>query len=341
MIAKWICALIFGNKESSFNYKRYRQLKASGTAHQWQQLISQSKFNEVEFDKIHGRALNLLVRSKFLKNQGLSDKYAAWVTKPETKLKYTGFVHELFEKLPGSLSSVDANSRETINKQFETLVEKGKSEGTTSLIVVRDTSGSMGSQAAGTNMTCYNIGKALALYFSSFLKGKFADSFMEFNSDAKMHTWKGNNALEKWFNDKTSFVGSTNFESVVKLFAKIKGQGVDESDFPTGILCISDSEFNPASLARTNVESSKEILRRAGFSNEYVDNFVIVLWNLQSSYYGSGTGEKFETWKDSPNTFYFSGYSAATVSFLTQKIKNAEELFYAAMDQEILNRVTL
>jgi hypothetical protein len=199
----------------------------------------------------------------------------------------------------------------------------------------------MGSIAIGTNMTCYDIGKALALYFSEFLKGKFANSFMEFNDDAKMHTWAGSTPLEKWFNDKTSHVGSTNFESVVELFAEIKGQGVDESEFPTGILCISDSEFNPATLSSTNVESSKQILRNAGFSEDYVSNFVIVLWNLQSSYYGKGTGEKFESWKDTPNVFYFSGYSASTISFLSDKIKNAEELFNAAMEQEILSRVEL
>lgn len=343
IIAKWICSLLFGEKETSWNYKKYRQLKTSGTAHEWQKLISTKKFDRIEFDKIHGRALNLLVRSKFLKNQGLSDKYSAWVTKPETKVKYTGFVHELFSKLPNSLSDVPLHEQTTINKQFHTLVEKGKTDGVTSLICVRDTSGSTGVLCTGTNTTVYNVEKALALYFSEFLHGKFANSWIEFNSDAQMHTWKGDSPLSKWYNDHSSFVGSTNFESVIHLFAKIKKQGIPESEFPTGILCLSDGEFNPASLGKTNVESALNILRRAGFSDEYVDNFVIVLWNLQSSYYGKGTGEKFETFGiNTPNVFYFSGFSASTVSFLTnQKVFTVQELFDAAMDQQILNMVTL
>lgn len=343
IIGKWICSLLFGSKESSANYKKYRQLKSKGTAHEWQKLISQSKHELIDFAKIHGRALNLLVRGKYLKNQGLEEKYNEWITKPETEVKYTGFVHELFSKLPGSLGSLNQNEQVTINKQFETLVEKGKTEkvSETNLIVVRDTSGSMGSTATGTNMSCYNIGKALALYFSEFLSGAFSNSWIEFNSDAVMHNWKGSTPLEKWYNDHSNFVGNTNFLSVINLFCRIKRQGVAEADFPTGILCISDSEFNPSSLGRKNVESALNLLRQGGFSEDYVSKFVIVLWNLQSNYYGRGTGEMFETYGDVPNVYYFSGYSASVISFLNGNVKNAGELFKEAMDQEILNMIEL
>lgn len=343
IIGKWICSLLFGSKESSSNYKKYRQLKSAGTAHEWQKLISQQKHNLIDFAKIHGRALNLLVRGKYLKNQGLEERYNEWITKPETELKYTGFVHELFAKLPNALRLLSPNEQVTINKQFDTLVEKGKTDKQTetSLIVVRDTSGSMGSTATGTNMSCYNIAKALALYFSSFLKGKFQDAWIEFHSTAKMHTWSGNNPLEKWYNDQSSFVGVTNFQSVIDLLCQIKRNGVAEEDFPTGILCISDSELNPTSLGITNVEAALTKLAQSGFSTDYVSKFVIVLWNLQSSYYGKGTGEKFETYGDVQNVYYFSGYSASVVGFLNGNVKNASELFMEAMDQEILNMIEL
>jgi hypothetical protein len=343
LIGKWICSLLFDNKkeDSGWTYKKYRQLKTSGTAHQWQQLISQRKFEEIDFSKIHGRALNLLVRSKFLFNQNLIEKYAEWAVKPETVLKYTGFVHELFDKLPRTLVGLNQGEQATINKQFETLVKKGGEQSQTSLIVVRDTSGSMGSSATGTTMSCFNVAKALALYFSEFLTGTFKDAFIEFNSTAQMHTWKGNTPLEKWYNDSCNFVGSTNFQSVINLICRLRFEGIEESEFPTGILCISDSEFNPAQLGKTNVDTALIKLRKAGFSEDYVDNFVIVLWNLQSNAYGRGTGEKFETFGNVPNVFYFSGYSASVVSFLTNKINNAEELFNSAMNQELLNQVEI
>jgi hypothetical protein len=344
LIAKWICSLLFGPKDNSYNYKQYRKLKTSGNAHDWQKLISQRKFDAIEFDKIHGRALNLLVRSKFLKNQNLSDKYAKWVGDPKTTVKYTGFVHELFSNLPYSLSGLEKHTQDTINKQFATLVEKGKSEkkeNQCNFIVVRDTSSSMNSTAVGTTQSCANIGKALALYFSEFLTGRFADSFIEFNSTAKMHRWVGNNALEKWYNDQCGFYGSTNFQSVIDLFVHLKNQGIDESEFPTGILCISDSEFNPTQLSNTNVEEARRKLRTV-FSKEFADKFQIVLWNLQNNFYGKGSGEKFETTANDRGCYYFSGYSASVISFITgHEVMTARQLFDTAMDQQVLNMVTL
>lgn len=356
ILAKWICSLVFGGKESSANYKQYRKLKTSGTAHQWQQLISQRKFDEIDFATIHGRALHLLVKSKFLKNTGLEEKYKSWITAPETVgVKFTGFVHELFKGLGAngdsfygkskvkyrSLTDIPAHEQATINKQFETLVEKGKAEeeGKKGLIVVRDTSGSMGSEAQGSGMTCYAVAKALALYFSEFLKGKFSNAWIEFNSTAKMHTWNGSTPLEKWFNDRSSVIGSTNFQGVIDLFCALKTD-IPEEDFPTGILCISDGEFDPGQVGKTNVETALSRLKAAGFSKAYTDNFVIALWNLQSLYYGASTGSKFETYgTDVPNVFYMSGYSASTVAFLTGKVQSAQELFDAAMEQEILQMV--
>jgi len=141
--------------------------------------------------------------------------------------------------------------------------------------------------------------------------------------------------FSKPLNIKLPNLSQSNFQSVIKLFVSLKQQGIPESEFPTGILCISDSEFNPAQLGQTNVQTALDTLRKGGFSNDYVNNFVIVLWNLQSY----NRGNKFETFGDVNNVFYFSGYSATTISFLTSKIKNAEELFNEAMNQELLNMI--
>src|SRR5690606_38065360 len=90
-IAKWLVNLLYGeldtknltteqiNLSKAKRYRQYRKLKYSGKAHSWQQLISQQKYDELEFDKIHGRALRTLVRSKFLKNHDLVDKYTQWL----------------------------------------------------------------------------------------------------------------------------------------------------------------------------------------------------------------------------------------------------------------------
>lgn len=346
IIAKWLCSLLFGSKGESqgSTYKLYRKLKTSGTAHEWQKLISQKKHDLIDFNTVHGRALALMVSGKYIENQGLTSKYDAWISS-QPIAKYTGYVHELFETLPTKPHQV-----KTLNAQFKGLVETAKKNAndSTSMIVVRDTSGSMSCTATGTKMSCYNIAKALALFFSEMLpKGAFANSWIEFNSTAKLHQWKGSTPLEKWKNDYSGYYGSTNFQSVIDLFVRIKRQGVAENEFPSGIICISDGEFNPAELGKTNVEAALIKLRQGGFSEEYVSKFKIVLWNLQSGAYGSTTGKKFETYGDVDNVYYFSSYDGSIIAFLTgvegqtKEPKNAQELFLAAMEQEIMKMIQM
>jgi hypothetical protein len=207
-------------------------------------------------------------------------------------------------------------------------------------------------------MSCYSVAKALALYFSEMLPdGLFADGWIEFNRKAILHKWKGSTPLEKWRNDTTGVVGDTNFMSVINLICELKSNGVNESEFPTGILCISDSEFNPNMLEMTNVQSAKLRLAQAGFSVEYMSNFQIVLWNLSNTYYSPKQQIKFETHGEdgSENVFYFSGFDGSIVAFLTGREvkaqdggikeskapKNAKELFLEAMNQELLNMVEI
>lgn len=339
MIGKWLCSLLFGAKtgDGSGNYKKYRLLKATGTAHTWQQLISQQKFDLIDFDKVHGRALKLMSSSKFLENQGLKEKYAEWIKGPDAMVKYTGFVHELF---PNDKPS-EQHIKDTINKQFNVLVEKAKeNEANTPYIVVRDTSGSMGSPVIGEKFSSNHVAKAIALYFSQFLKGPFANAFIEFADTATLREWKGSTPFDKFYNDKCDAYGSTNFMSVIGLFCSLRSQISDESEFPKGIICISDGEFNPASLGKTNVDSAREMLRQAGFSRDFVDNFVITLWNIPNSFYGR-SAVKFETHGEVSNVFYFSGLSASVISFLNGKVSTARDLFDEAMNQEVLNLIEI
>lgn len=347
-IGKWLCSRLFSsielkdNKEAKL-YKRYRILKVSGTAHTWQQLISRREFDRIDFNAIHGRALSLMVKSKFLKKQGLLDRYNAWIAKDDTKVKYTGFVHELFNSCSkyGTLTAMPVSEQMTINKQFATLVTKSGERGITKLIVVRDTSGSMTSEAIGCNMSSGDIAKAIALYFSEFLTGAFSAAWIEFHRDAVLHTWTGSTPLERWYNDKSGYIGNTDFLSVIRLFGQIKGSGVPECDFPEGILCISDGEFDQTALDDSNVNEARVLLEFFGFSKEYIDNFVIVMWNIPNGYYRSGGQVHFETYGKALNVFYFGGYSASVISFLSDKIKTPEELFNAIMDQEILKMIEL
>ena len=106
-------------------------------------------------------------------------------------------------------------------------------------------------------------------------------------------------------------------------------------------------EFDYCGEDTTNFTAFRDILRCAGFSEEYVKNFKLVLWDIPNGYYGKQK-PTFEDFADAPNFFYMSGYDPSAVAFILggskpelKAPKNAEELFLTAMDQELLNRVRI
>lgn len=355
LIGRWIARSLFKEDDKLTAYKNYRKLKSEGVAHEWQQLISKQLYNEIKFDKIAGRALQLIVSSKFLDNHGLRENYLKWI-QSKTTAKYTGFVFELFKPLEPKrydwgqkgyvYSELDEASKATINAQFVGLIETAK-EGVdtqTRFLVARDISMSMTSKATGCGMSSYSIAKAMSLYFSEFLTGPFANSYMEFADTCGMVQWKGTTPVDKWMNDHNANCGSTNFLSVAGLFVELKRKGVPESDFPKGLLCVSDGEFDYRGKATTtNFTAFRDTLRRAGFSEGYVENFKLVLWDIPNEYYGKNK-PTFEDFADAPNCFHISGYDPAVVTFLMGKGHNpcnSKELFEAAMDQELLNKLEI
>lgn len=350
MIAKWICSLLFGGKTQEDNYKNYRsyrKLKTSGTAHDWQKLISQHSMLKIDFGTIHGRALAQLVSSKFLKNNGLEANYQKWISS-QPVARYTGYVYELLApvKIGYSNANLLQYQKDTINKQFYGLIEtakKGMKDTDAGLLVVVDTSSSMTGTIPGLKVTAYSVAKAMALYFSYLLKGRFQGAWMEFNDSAKLKTWKGSTPVEQLQNDRSEAYGSTNFQSVGRMFVQLKQEGVPESEFPSGILCVSDGCFNNAGSNKTNTRQLLSTLESAGFSKDYINNFKIILWDIPNGYYHGKAQTAFEDFADAPNLFHMSGLDPAAVAFITgvehQKTtpKTSEELFQAAMNQEVLD----
>ena len=333
----------FSPKLHSKNYHLYRKLKSSGTAHEWQQMISRSQFN-IDFSKVHGRALALLVSGNYLKNHNLEKDYENWIKK-QPVAKFTGFVYELFKGL--NLNS-PLYKKYTIDKQFENLIQiakEGSSE--SSFIVARDTSGSMSSNVKGLNISSNDVAKSIALYFSYLLKGKFANSYIEFDRKTELKYWEGDSPTDKYLRNTSCAYGNTNFLSIADLFIEIyKHTSIEK--FPKGLICISDGELNDSGDNKTNFQSFKKRLLKAGFPKDYVDNFKIVLWDIPNAFYSfDEIRPKFESYADTPNFFYMGGFDPAGITFLlggevNKSIpKTPRELFETAMNQEIMDYIQM
>jgi len=356
-IGKWICSLLYGGKTEDnayWKYKLYRQMKASGTAHQWQQLISKGQHKLIDFNTIHGRALSQIVSSDYLKNHGLEDSYTKWIeSKPIAK--FTGYVYELASKI------VSANTKykqDTINKQYEGLLKlAGKVQ--TRWMVVKDNSGSMDLRAISTGVTAYMVAKSLSIYFANLLEGPFHNHYIDFSNKSTMNRLKGSNFVEYWNNEVRRAHSNTNFISIADLLVDALNSGVREDFFPEGLILLSDGEFdspqfseyksNNKIFSATNLEAFRIRLKRGGFSKSFVDNFKLCFWDIRNNA-TSTKGAKYETHELEKNVFYMSGFDGAIITFLTgvegenkeQALPtNAKELFLASMKQEILERVEI
>ena len=381
VIGRRIARFLFGNPEDTqdkiHNAVEYRKLKTSGNAHEWQKKIAQRDFLNINWDTIAGRALQKLVNSKFLENHNLEEIFDNWMLNQETA-KYTGYPYELFKdggygyetrnstKLINSLYP-KKYQRELVNKQFLQLIDIAKQDMNrqTGFIVAMDVSGSMTSKCTGSpTMSAYSVARAMALYFSYLLKGKFANTLLAFSDKVVIDKFEGGSPLEKYYNGYYKYSAcNTNFFQIAQLFGQLKAKGYPESDFPTGVVCLSDGEFdrqtgdwdttgNADWRSRSNTsretvfEAFKNHLSKCGFSKEYVDNFKLVLWDIPNGYYGHSS-PKFEALASTPNIFHMSGFDPAGLAFLTgtRQVtaipRTPEELFETAMQQELIQMLSV
>lgn len=376
IIAKRIATYLYGKAETDEQkatiYAKYRVLKSGGTAHDWQQKISRQDYEHINWDTVAGRALQKLVNSKFLENHNLEEIFDAWMSSQEVA-KFTGYAYELFKDGGdnyGRMNSVDYKrlypknyQRELVNKQFKQLIETAKQDMNrqTGFIVALDVSGSMTGKLRGDDKrSAYSVGRAMALYFSELLEGKFANTFLAFSGVVTIDTFQGSTPLEKYYTGYKKYDAcNTNFFQIAELFGQLKAKGYKESEFPTGVICISDGEFDRqhgdwgctndrwnGPTRETVFEAFKKHLRNHGFSDEFVDNFKLVLWDVPNTWYNSPT-PKFEALANTPNIFHMGGFDPAGIAFLTgtaqvQSIpKTPEELFETAMQQELIQMLKI
>ena len=125
------------------------------------------------------------------------------------KLKYS----EVIFNKSGDEDEIEIvmNKKHTIDKQFEGLIKTAKDSTPSSFLVARDTSGSMDSKVVGLDISSNEVAKSIALYFSYLLEGRFANSYIEFDSKPELRYWEGNSPSDKYLKNTSYAYGSTNF----------------------------------------------------------------------------------------------------------------------------------
>ena len=354
-------------KFMNMSYKEYNKTKSSGNAHDFQKLICSRQYDKLNWNHIPGRALNLLVTSKFLSNHNLRDAYTQWIMgKPVAK--YTGYVFELAKKAREAglyrgyaAKPMSAEVKHTIDAQFMGLVDQARKNGkiTENVWCALDTSGSMGSQVSGLkDVTCSDIANSLAIFFAELNTGAFHNKIIMFDNTSYPYDLQGDSFCDKILHLPGVPAGGTNFQSIVEEIVKIRKQHpeIPLEDYPKTILVVSDMPFNPAGnyWARnsrtepTNYEYSVKTLKTV-FPEEFVDSMKFIWWDVAARYGNT----HYEATAQTSGAYFFSGFDGSIISMLLNeeavrdvetgemRQPTAEEVVMKALSQEILNYITL
>lgn len=323
---------------------QYRKFKSSGKAHDFQQKMSQGLFEEIDFNRIPGKALFLMVNNRgkdgktTFERHGIDAAYLEWI-KAQPVAKFTGYAYELMTAVNHNMSLAQ---KYTVDKQFEGLIQNAKEAGTIKENVwcALDTSGSMGARVADT--TAFNICLSLGVYFSSLNKGSFENQVIMFDQRSRVKKLSGS------FSDKimqlTSAAtawGSTNFQSVIDeiVRTRTKHPEIPFSDYPSTLLVVSDMQFNPVGgNAKTNYQQAMLKLAAVG-----LPNMRIVWWWV------TGRGTDFPSTLDDEGVIMIGGFDGSILSLLLNeetsgktdaKSKTSKSGPYQAM-QKALNQELL
>lgn len=339
-------------------YAAYNKLKASGKAHDFQKLISTQQYDKLNWNLIPGRALSILATGKFLENHGLVDSYEKWLDKQGT-VKFTGYPYELVKKVR-QMRSLNVTARFTIDKQFMHLVNTARKNGkiTENVLICLDTSGSMCKGVDGIDgVSCSDIAQSLALFFAELNTGAFHHKVMAFDRTSKAYDLKYKSFCRNLGSLPSVPCGGTNFQSVIDELMRIRRSNpqIPIEDYPKTILAVSDMQFNQTSLwsqqqRTTNFEESVRKLLEV-FPEEYVNEIKFIWWNCASRQ------RTFESDASTQGCIFVSGFDGSFLNTLlaiepkevvnkeTGKVEKvqptAEEVAYAALNQDILNYLTL
>lgn len=347
---------------NKMSYEDYNHLKTSGSAHDFQKAICAKRFDDLEWSKIPGRALNQLTNSKFLENHGLEKNYTEWVVKQPTA-KFTGYVYELGHQVIRSIYgyrygygaiNVPLYKKVTWNKQFDELIRKAQEDDkiTGNVWCALDTSGSMTSPVVG-DISAYDICISLGVFFSTLNKGAFNKNVIMFDNVSHVKQLHGDftNMISDIVYSDTAW-GSTNFQSVVDEIVRIRkdNPSIPLEDYPKTLLVVSDMQFNPSGWKcevseSTNYETAKAKLATV-FPKEWVDEFKFIWWDCTSR------KSDFPATLDDGGCYFMSGFDGSIISMLCgeeveakemleKKSITMEEVIDSALNQEILNYIKL
>lgn len=246
-------------------------------------LMSQNRWDEIEFDKIPSKA-GLIYKNAFARRDVLKEKFVAFAKDKTTKVNAkTLYPYECVqEAYREAWRPLDNASRLMANKRWDCLADYFNGASLNALAVV-DTSGSMTWHGP---VFPIDVAISLGLYCAEKAKGPFAGHYISFASRPELISTEGVDFCDKVrrVRDK-SICDSTNIEGVFDLLLNTAiMNNCKQEDLPENIIIISDQEFDAArgyygrnENTRTLMENIEQKWLTRGYS---MPN--LIYWNVEA-----------------------------------------------------------
>lgn len=236
-------------------------------------LMSQGRWDEIEFDKIPSGA-GLKYKNAFARNDIIKEKYNKFAFSKETTVNAkTLYPYQVVEKAIKVYSDTD---RAMVNKYWDNLTDYFNEAKLDALCII-DTSGSMWGQPI-------NVAISLGLYCAERNHGPWHNHYISFSSRPQLIETKGVDFCDKVERIyRTNLCENTNieaaFDMVLRTAIKYK------TDIPKNIIVISDMEFDEGtsyySYGNHNTDTLMEEIARK-FKNAGYECPHLIYWNVDA-----------------------------------------------------------
>ena len=271
--------------------KEYRQMLSSlrEKIKVLETLMSENRWDEIEFDKIPSRA-GLIYKNAFAQKEVTAARYAAFIEDKNTKINAgVLYPYEIVAKATKishyssyyGMKTTNLLERETLEKMWNALPNYFADKPEDKMLCVVDTSGSMTGAEASAPI---NVAISLGLYAAERARGPFAGHYISFSRTPQLIETKGVDFCDKVQRIyKTNLCENTNIEAAFEMVLKTAiRNGCTQDDLPKSIIVISDMEFDYqrgyyGKSTNTLMENIAERWRQHGYE---MPN--LVYWNVQA-----------------------------------------------------------
>lgn len=206
-----------------------------------EKLMSQNRWDEIEFDKIPSKA-GLIYKNAFARKDMIAKKYETFAKSEDTKvnasvLNPVDIANKVFTDY-GRWGKGSDTDRAMLQKYWDALPNYYGENKENGLAIV-DVSGSMSGQPM-------NAAVSMGAYIAERGHGPFANHFITFSGNPELVKFEGVDIVDKFLRARNAdWAMNTNIEAVFDMLLNVaKQEGTKAEDMPQTLYIFSDMEFD-------------------------------------------------------------------------------------------------